>query len=227
MSTTKEAKHVRMQYSRDGKPIVNPSVNSLSGFAYFYTKGIDDKPRVSVARLEKILKGLGVTDPRSEAFEVALPNGVVIAGTPTEGDAPKAAKKATAVEDPAAVAAAKEAAAKTKLARIDEMKAEGTKVKAWKDGGEVGPRPETPVTDKRTAELEAKKPNKVAATVKGKAAEKAAVKATKVPAKKATSATGKRAHAAKKAPARRVAPKRNTTPIPKSTTARRAARQAS
>jgi hypothetical protein len=72
---------MKLQYIVNGKPITNPSVNKLSGVAYFHTKGIDDKDRVGAERLAEILRAQGVGDPRTDPFEeVVLPNGKRLAG---------------------------------------------------------------------------------------------------------------------------------------------------
>lgn len=71
-----------VQYHADGVPITNPSVNSLSGVAYFHTKCIDGTAHhVTTARLTEILTDLGVEHPKTEAFDVTLPNGKRIHAT--------------------------------------------------------------------------------------------------------------------------------------------------
>jgi hypothetical protein len=80
MSTAEPTGKPVMQYFWDGHLIKNPSVNSLSGFAYFYTKGIDKKDRISTKRLEELLAEAGVAEPRNSNFEATLPNGRVIKG---------------------------------------------------------------------------------------------------------------------------------------------------
>jgi hypothetical protein len=71
---------VKLQYVVDGKLIKNPSVNSLSGVAYFHTKGIGGQDRVPTARLEELLKASGAEDPRRIPFSVDLPNGKRLEG---------------------------------------------------------------------------------------------------------------------------------------------------
>ena len=116
---------MKSQYHQNGKPITNPSVNSLSGIAYFYTKGIDGKDRITTERLVEVLADLGVADPRNTSFEVTLPNGRVIkaeAGA-IEGTTrtPGKAKGTTTKAPP--TKAEKEARAKKRAATIDQMKA--------------------------------------------------------------------------------------------------------
>ena len=121
----------KSQYHQNGKPITNPSVNSLSGIAYFYTKGIDGKERITTDRLIEVLADLGVSDPRGSSFEVTLPNGRVIkaeagaieGNTRTPGKAKgKVAKKAPPTK------AEKEARANKRAATIDQMKAAAGKL---------------------------------------------------------------------------------------------------
>lgn len=121
----------KTQYHQNGKPITNPSVNSLSGIAYFYTKGIDGRDRITTERLVEVLAGLGVKDPRGSSYEVTLPNGRVIkavAGA-VEGTTRQAAKAGTATKKAAApkkpgaeAKAAKVATASKKAAGLDQMK---------------------------------------------------------------------------------------------------------
>jgi hypothetical protein len=134
-----------IQYAHDGKPIRNPSVNSLSGVAYFYTKGIDGQPRIPTSRLIEILADLGVTDPKGSSFSVTLPNGVVLSST------------AGALAEPSRqLKASKPKGVVNKIDRLAALRNEGEAVKAWKANGGAGPRPETPATDAKCAELQAK-----------------------------------------------------------------------
>ena len=78
---------MKLNYVVNGKPITNKSVNSLSGVAYFHTKGIGEGDRVPTAMLEELLRAEGAEDPRRVPFEVVLPNGKVLAGVaPTVSD---------------------------------------------------------------------------------------------------------------------------------------------
>jgi hypothetical protein len=170
-----------IQYYRNGNPITNPSMNKLSGIAYFYTRGIDDLPRVTTERLSQILADLGVTDPRAQFDEVELPNGTRISAT-VGRLAPVSSPKVRARAAEAAKSGGSKRGAGSKLSadgqarldRVEAMRKEGAAVKAWEDGGKVGRRPETPVCDaheatqREEAAKRAKKANQTAhkATVK-------------------------------------------------------------
>lgn len=121
---------MKTQFHQNGKPITNPSVNSLSGIAYFYTKGIDGQDRITTERLVEVLAGLGVADPRNTSFEVTLPNGRTIkaeagaieGATRSPGKAKGTTKKAPPTK------AEKEARAKKRADTIDQMKAAAAKL---------------------------------------------------------------------------------------------------
>lgn len=62
------------------------SQNKISSVAYYSTKGIDDLPRVTTARLVELLAAEGVTSPTTTSWDVVLPNGVKLSAR-VEGDA--------------------------------------------------------------------------------------------------------------------------------------------
>lgn len=194
---------------RKGKPVVqyylnghavNQSGNKLSSIAWFNTADIKPRPTASSPNAPRCLSsgdlqsliiklvGKGSDfDPRTEAFDVTLPNGNrihmkvgrLVAPTPVPRGAVKktAAKKTTAAKTTAAkkgTTSAKSTASKTakksapatprasspKAPRVtkaqraelaQDARREDTLVKAWREGGEVGPRPETPATEKLKA----------------------------------------------------------------------------
>jgi hypothetical protein len=151
-----KTERVAVQYYRDGKPITNPSVNSLSGVAFTYCKGVDGKPRVSVKRLIEVLAELGVGNPRSEAFDVQLPGGMRISAT--VGSLVPHQPKATTSEA-AATAAAKGAKA------TPAKKAPATKATAKKAPAAKKPparRPARPVTKASQTRNNGKASTKVA-----------------------------------------------------------------
>jgi hypothetical protein len=224
---TKKAK-VIVQYYHDGKPI-SEAQNKISSIAWWYTDGIpgaivDEKGKghLPAPELRKVLADLGVTDTKT-AFSVELPNGVRLSSTLGKLVAPEPKVKGT--KDAVKKAAPKKAKAptlsatkKAKAALVAASKVEGAAIKAWKEAGEVGPKPETPATDELTALLE-RKPSggtKKAAQVTGVVPTNVGRGAKKVPAtkkaapKKATipsaKAAAKKAPAAKKAAPKKAAP---------------------
>ncbi len=116
--------------------------------------------------------------------------------------------KAEAPRNEAGLTAAQQAKADLVVA----LKAEGKAIKDWKAGGEKGPRPATPETDRANAALEAKR---------AKATEKSAAAAKAVEdqkAKVADKAAAKKAPAAGRPPVNRT----TVTPRPKAGTSKRA-----
>lgn len=218
-ASTAEAKPKKekavMQYAIDGVPITNPSVNSLSGVAYFHTKGVAaDKPHIKTVELMALLVKAGVTEPKTTAFTVTLPNGKVLSAT--VGTLAPKVERVKKADRPEAVAEKQKNV--DRVERVKQSQAEATLLKKWKDGGEVGPRPDTSTLDELTT-LRAAKPTK--------GAKKVAAQAGKVTIKPATKGTGR---TAKKAPARKAAAPAAKTgaktfrgPIPKPGAAKKAA----
>jgi hypothetical protein len=91
-ATAPKKERVLVQYFRDGNPITNPSVNSLSGVAFFHTKGWKPESqrvvkdgetldRVNVDTLAAWLAKHGVKDPKTAFGPVTLPGGQAISAT--------------------------------------------------------------------------------------------------------------------------------------------------
>lgn len=205
-ATANKKEKLVIQYAINDAPITNPSVNSLSGVAYFYTKGVDGKPqgRIGVKRLTEILNGLGVQNPASEAFSnVTLPNDKALSATVGElAERVPRVKKADRPE----VKADRQA----KLDRLERNKnaqAQAKALKAWKEGGEVGERPDTTDFDALTVAL-ARKPTKgskkAAQVTKAVKSNGGSIKPTKANGRTIRKAPAKKA-AAKKAPAAKKA----------------------
>lgn len=193
-----------VQYWRNGEPITNPSVNSLSGVAYFYTKGVDgDRPRITTDELIALLKKAGVEVPVTKPFEVTLPGPKATVIKATIGKLEEHKPRVKKSETPAAKAAA--AATKKSATNVRTAKAETEALQAWEDGGKKGPRPATPQLDGMKDKLSKRTP----------AAKPAAKKA---PAKKAAAPAKKAPAAAKVAPSTGVKPKPFTGPLPKTGT---------
>lgn len=196
-----------LQYYHDGMPI-SEYQNKLSSIAFWYTKGIEGATKNSAGHesmkakpFVALLHALGVENPRTEAFSVELPNGIVISAT-----VQKDGKLVPIVPRSERPKVDSSAAKKERAELTSASMAEGKLVAEWKQGGEVGDKPATPATDK-LAKLLKRRPTKgsqkaaaapsVKATNVGKGAKK--VPAKKAPAKKATAA--KKAPASKKAQA--------------------------
>lgn len=224
---TPKKEKVVIQYSVDGNPITNPSVNALSGIAYFYTKGIKgaDHPRIGVKELTALLAKAGVTDPKTTAFSVTLPNGKVLSAT-IGALAEKVArvKKADSPE-----AKAKKATDSARVAQGKKAITEATALKKWKDGGEKGERPDTSTLDAVTTLRETvptKGAKKAAAVTKAVQANGGSLKPTKANGRTIKKAPVKKATAAAKAPAAVKAtggPKVFRGPLPKPSAAKKAA----
>lgn len=108
VAKTSKSKRPSVQYVCGGRTMPEGQ-NKLSSVAYQYTAGVKaGERRISSAELAKLLKRLGVSDPKQPGWSVELPNGVKVeckqAGarpvlaTPRKARAksPAAAKKQTA-----------------------------------------------------------------------------------------------------------------------------------
>lgn len=241
LATKKEK--VVIQYATDGKPITNPSVNSLSGIAYFHTKGVDgDRKRITTSELTALLNAAGIVNPKSEAFSVVLANGKTVSATiGVLAEKIARVKKADRPE-----VQAEKLASNARLERNKNAQAQAKALKAWKDGGEVGERPDTKDLDALTVALErrptkgAKKASQVTAAVKKNGG---SVKPTKANGRTIRKAPAKKAAAAKKAaptaaqvasankfagaklnpPAKKTLERQFVTPLPKAGAAKKAA----
>jgi hypothetical protein len=170
VTTTKQK--VVIQYAIDGVPITNPSVNSLSGVAYFHTKGVEaGTDRITTKQLVEALSKAGIENPKTTAFTFPLGNGKTL--TATVGALAEKVARVKKADQPDAVA--KKLVAKARLERQTLAKTEAAALSAWRKGGEVGPKPETPNLDALGVSL-ARKETKAAAKAPAK---KAAVKPTK------------------------------------------------
>ena len=191
-----------LQYYHDGQPM-SEDQNKLSSIAYWYTENIPGakypgKRGIGGKALVALLKELGIENPRTEAFKVTLPNGIVLSATVQKDGklVPLVPRSQRPKQDPAA-AKARRSVTKAQRAKLTQDALNESKaVTAWKKGGEVGPKPEMPAT----AELEAllqRKPTKGSAKV---AKQSVGVKPTNV------GRGAKKVPATKKAPAKAKAP---------------------
>lgn len=231
MTTTETPKKekVIIQYAINGNPITNPSVNSLSGIAYFHTKKVDGKAKgqIGVERLTEILLSLGVTEPTTTAFSVELPNGKTLSATIGKlAERVPRVKKSETPEAKAEKVKNKTRAENSKLAIT-----QATELKKWKNSGEVGERPDTSALDAITTLREAKpskganKAAQVTAAVKKAGGSIKPTKANGRTVKKATAqgATGQPRGSVAKTPATKTLERKFVTPIPKAGAAKKAA----
>ena len=145
--------------------------NSLSYMAWIHSVGLDSKTRLGVKEfVGHLAKHHGIEDPFAKSWDIVLANGHRV-GAIVGGAAPKPPAKADLdkVEVVKATRSSTRASKpssgrKPSAARLNAHKAEKTALLTWRNGGEKGPRPATPIIDEY-AELDrkAKEEGKLAA----------------------------------------------------------------
>lgn len=145
----------------NGKPRLQRTSPRPYTFSYLAGETVGGKG--SSAKLRDMLAKAGIADPEHTNWDFTLPNGKTI-GARIPGAEPPAVPEKPAKAEKAAGSAQK----------LADLKAEAEAVKAWKAGGEKGPRPETPLTDRYNAAQAEADRAKASAKAERDAAEKAA-----------------------------------------------------